>query len=63
MAHRGITVADVPNLFLLLGPNTGLGHNSVVFMIESQIHYVAEAIRAADEMGAQALAPTRAGAA
>jgi cation diffusion facilitator CzcD-associated flavoprotein CzcO len=60
MAHRGITVADVPNLFLLLGPNTGLGHNSVVFMIESQIHYVAEAIRAADEMGAQALAPTRA---
>ena len=44
MAHRGITVADVPNLFLLLGPNTGLGHNSVVFMIESQIGYVADAI-------------------
>ena len=40
-AHRGITVADVPNLFFLLGPNTGLGHNSVVFMIESQIRYVA----------------------
>src|ERR1700739_3853081 len=39
-AHRGITVADVPNLFFLLGPNTGLGHNSVVFMIESQIRYV-----------------------
>ena len=60
MAHRGITVADVPNLFLLLGPNTGLGHNSVVFMIESQIGYVADAIAAADAMGAQALAPTRA---
>jgi len=60
MAHRGITVADVPNLFLLLGPNTGLGHNSVVFMIESQIHYVAAAIAAADKVGAQALAPTRA---
>ena len=59
MAHRGITVADVPNLFLLLGPNTGLGHNSVVFMIESQIRYVADAISAADRMGAQALAPTR----
>ena len=41
VAHRGITVADMPNLFFLLGPNTGLGHNSVVFMIESQIHYVA----------------------
>ena len=59
MAHRGITVADVPNLFLLLGPNTGLGHNSVVFMIESQIGYVADAISAADRLGAQALAPTR----
>ena len=59
-AHRGITVADMPNLFFLLGPNTALGHNSVVFMIESQIRYVAEAIAAADECGAQALAPTRA---
>ena len=48
-AHRGITVADVPNLFFLLGPNTGLGHNSVVFMIESQIRYVAQAIAAVDK--------------
>jgi cation diffusion facilitator CzcD-associated flavoprotein CzcO len=59
-AHRGITVADVPNLFFLLGPNTGLGHNSVVFMIESQIGYVADAIATCDKFGAQALAPTRA---
>ncbi|MGO9252751.1 MAG: flavin-containing monooxygenase, partial [Mycobacterium sp.] len=59
-AHRGITVADVPNLFFLLGPNTGLGHNSVVFMIESEIHYVADAIARCDRLGAQALAPTRA---
>ena len=59
-AHRGITVADVPNLFFLLGPNTGLGHNSVVFMIESQIRYVADAITKCDKLGAQALAPTRA---
>ena len=61
MAHRGIAVADVPNVFFLLGPNTGLGHTSVVFMIESQIRYVAQAIAAVDEAGAQALAPTRAG--
>ncbi len=60
VAHRGITVADVPNLFFLLGPNTGLGHNSVVFMIEQQIRYVAHAIAAADKARAQALAPTRA---
>ena len=60
VAHRGIAVADMPNLFFLLGPNTGLGHTSVVFMIESQIHYVAEAIAAVDKAGAQALAPSRA---
>ena len=59
-AHRGITITDMPNLFFLLGPNTGLGHNSVVFMIESQIRYVAGAIVAVDKAGAQALAPTRA---
>jgi len=59
-AHRGIVVADVPNMFFLLGPNTGLGHTSVVFMIESQIRYVAQAIAAVDKAGAQALAPTRA---
>jgi cation diffusion facilitator CzcD-associated flavoprotein CzcO len=58
-AHRGISVADVPNAFFLLGPNTGLGHTSVVFMIESQIRYVAQAIAAVDNTGAQALAPTR----
>ena len=58
-AHRGIAVAGMPNLFFLLGPNTGLGHNSVVFMIESQIRYVAQAIAAVDAAGATALAPTR----
>ena len=57
-AHRGIAVADMPNLFFLLGPNTALGHTSVVIMIESQIHYVAHAIAAVDEYGAQALAPS-----
>lgn len=59
-ALRGITVAGMPNLFFLLGPNTALGHNSVVFMIESQIRYAAQAIAAVDRAGAQALTPTRA---
>jgi cation diffusion facilitator CzcD-associated flavoprotein CzcO len=53
--HLGITVAGYPNLFFLLGPNTGLGHNSVVFMIESQIRYVAQAMTLADRAGAAAL--------
>lgn len=43
-AYRGTTIAGFPNLFTLLGPNTGLGHNSVVFMIEAQIRYVMSAI-------------------
>ncbi len=38
-AYLGITVAGYPNLFILLGPNTGLGHNSVVLMIEAQVRY------------------------
>lgn len=59
VAHRGITVAGMPNLFFLLGPNTALGHNSVVFMIESQIKYVAQAIAAADKAGAAAVTPRR----
>jgi cyclohexanone monooxygenase len=44
-AYKGTTFAGFPNLFWLLGPNTGLGHNSVVYMIESQIHYVVQAMR------------------
>jgi cation diffusion facilitator CzcD-associated flavoprotein CzcO len=55
--HYGITVAGYPNLFFLLGPNTALGHNSVVFMIESQIRYVAQAMRLVERSGAAALAP------
>ncbi len=44
-AYHGITVAGFPNFFLLLGPNTGLGHNSVVFMIESQVRHVMSCLR------------------
>jgi cation diffusion facilitator CzcD-associated flavoprotein CzcO len=45
-AYLGITVAGFPNLFLLYGPNTNLGHNSIVYMLESQVTYVMDAIRA-----------------
>lgn len=44
-AYLGTTVAGFPNLFLLVGPNTGLGHTSMVFIIESQIAYVLDAVR------------------
>ena len=44
-AHLGATVPGFPNLFVLCGPNTGLGHSSMVYMIESQLAYVMEALR------------------
>lgn len=44
-AYKGTLTAGFPNLFFLMGPNTGLGHNSMVYMIESQISYVLGALR------------------
>lgn len=44
-AYLGITIAGFPNLFMLVGPNTGLGHNSIIFMIEAQVHYILEALQ------------------
>jgi cation diffusion facilitator CzcD-associated flavoprotein CzcO len=43
-ALRGTCVAGFPNFFFLLGPNTGLGHNSVVVMAEAQVSYVLQAL-------------------
>ncbi len=45
-AYKGTAVADFPNLFFIVGPNTGLGHSSMVFMIESQVTYIVDALRA-----------------
>jgi cation diffusion facilitator CzcD-associated flavoprotein CzcO len=54
-AYLGMAVAGFPNFFMLMGPNTGLGHNSMVFMIESQAHYICEAMKAAKEHGVRTL--------
>jgi cation diffusion facilitator CzcD-associated flavoprotein CzcO len=51
-AHLGTAVAGFPNLFVLLGPNTGLGHNSMIYMAESQIAHVLDALRAMRRSGA-----------
>jgi len=47
-AYKGTTVAGFPNLFHLVGPNTGLGHTSMVYMIESQLNYVMDALAVMD---------------
>jgi cation diffusion facilitator CzcD-associated flavoprotein CzcO len=44
-AFLGVTVSGFPNFFILLGPNTGLGHNSVVLMIEAQVRYVVSCLK------------------
>jgi cyclohexanone monooxygenase len=48
-AYKGAAVAGFPNLFFVVGPNTGLGHSSMVYMIESHINYLSSALRQMDE--------------
>jgi cation diffusion facilitator CzcD-associated flavoprotein CzcO len=45
-AYKGTMVSGFPNLFLIVGPNTGLGHGSMIFMIESQVDFMMRAIEA-----------------
>jgi len=51
-AYLGTTVPAFPNLFLLAGPNTGIGHTSLVFMIEAQLAYLSGALEAMRRRGA-----------
>ena len=50
-AHLGTTVAGFPNLFLLVGPNLGPGHTSVVFYAESQVRYILETLKTLEREG------------
>jgi cation diffusion facilitator CzcD-associated flavoprotein CzcO len=45
--YKGTTFPDFPNFFMLGGPNTALGHSSIIFMLESQLNYVTKAVRVA----------------
>lgn len=54
-AYLGISVNGFPNLFMLYGPNTNLGHNSIIYMLESQIHYVQQCIAAIDSQKLRSL--------
>jgi cation diffusion facilitator CzcD-associated flavoprotein CzcO len=50
-AYLGLTVSGFPNLYMLYGPNTNLGHNSIVYMIESQVNYILDAVRILTKKG------------
>ncbi|MEY8839973.1 flavin-containing monooxygenase [Cribrihabitans sp. XS_ASV171] len=56
-AHLGTAVAGFPNFFLLLGPHTGLGHNSVVLMIEAQVAHIGRLVSDMQRKGIHAIAP------
>ncbi|SDX41230.1 flavin-containing monooxygenase [Marinobacter mobilis] len=54
-AYKGIAVSGFPNLFMLYGPNTNLAHNSIIYMLESQIHYVLECLKSLEDQHADAM--------
>ena len=51
-AYLGTTVPDFPNFFMLAGPNTGIGHTSLLYMIEAQLAYVSDALETMTRRGA-----------
>lgn len=54
-AYLGLSAAGFPNMFVLTGPNTALGHNSIIYMLESQFTYILDALASLDEQDAAAL--------
>ena len=54
-AYCGTTIAGFPNFFMLAGPNTGIGHTSLVIMIEAQVRHIVGAIRSLKAQGARVI--------
>jgi cation diffusion facilitator CzcD-associated flavoprotein CzcO len=52
-AYLGTAIPGFPNLFMMLGPNTGLGHSSMVYMAESQVAYIMDALKVMRERGVE----------
>ncbi|MEW6130628.1 MAG: NAD(P)/FAD-dependent oxidoreductase [Acidobacteriota bacterium] len=59
-AYLGITTCGFPNMFMLYGPNTNLGHNAITFMIEQQAEYIVKALAAMQERNLVAIEVTKA---
>ncbi|MEU3512229.1 NAD(P)/FAD-dependent oxidoreductase [Streptomyces longwoodensis] len=58
-AYLGVSVPGFPNFFMFLGPNSGLGHSSMVYMIEAQAEHVRNAIRALHVSGSTSIEVNR----
>jgi len=50
-AYLGLSVSGFPNLFMMYGPNTNLGHNSIIFMIECQANYILQCVQSIADRG------------
>ncbi len=59
-ANLGTAIAGFPNFFMLLGPHTGLGHNSVVLMIEAQVNHIGRVLSTMRNNGLDAITPNSA---
>lgn len=56
-AYLGVAVSGFPNFFMLYGPNTNLGHNSIVYMIESQLRFIISALKQLTQKGLNSITP------
>ena len=54
-AYLGTTIPGFPNFFVVTGPNTGIGHTSAIFVIESQMNYIVDALKQLSRSGKQAV--------
>lgn len=54
-AYLGTSIPDFPNFFVVTGPNTGIGHTSAIFVIESQIRYINNCIQGVLKRGKQSI--------
>lgn len=57
-AYLGTALPSFPNLFLITGPNTGIGHTSAIFVIEAQIEYIAKSIKSVLDKGKKSIEVT-----
>jgi len=54
-AYRGVAVPGFPNMFIMYGPNTNLGHNSIIVMLEAQARYIAQCLTRVADHGLRAI--------
>lgn len=57
-AYLGTALPGFPNLFVVTGPNTGIGHTSALFLIESQMQYIMHSVKAVKNTGNQTVEVT-----